>query len=443
MPARGVSNRALLSLLALASLVVARPAAAAGGANPGHFPNQVGPGVYRLDGTDNDLPLDDLAPLSRIVGNARFVGVGESFHTTGGIYQLKGRVLRYLVEEQGFRVLAWESPYFWATEIERFLGRCDQPAADFLAENAVLFNVFRSSETADVLQWMCDWNESHPRPQDQLHIYGFDVQRTPREAADGLISFLTVTGLDADDPLITGIQACDGVVETFYPSRPFPAERYQQCQDTLTAVAAYFDANEGALERASSRQALGWARVYRTIEQAWQGQAWSLAAGDFYAAFNFRDPAMAYLAEAIHDLAFPHERVMLWAHNGHVSRDGVEYVGLPTMGDFLHQSLGSQYRVLGIAASETYVNWLVGGACGLVDLTVPGVPQSEAAFAGVGEGALLVDLDPRGAHPGLLAPDTVYAFGGGALVPAAGFDGILYLPVSPAMHPLPGLPSCP
>src|SRR5687767_6178192 len=64
------------------------------------------PGVYRLHGSDPSLLKDDLEPLRQIIGKATIVSLGESFHTSGGYYDMKHRLFRFLVEEMGFRAFA-------------------------------------------------------------------------------------------------------------------------------------------------------------------------------------------------------------------------------------------------------------------------------------------------------------------------------------------------
>ena len=49
---------------------------------------------------------DDLAAFGKAVGDARIVSLGEATHGTREFFQLKHRLLEYLVAEKGFTVLA-------------------------------------------------------------------------------------------------------------------------------------------------------------------------------------------------------------------------------------------------------------------------------------------------------------------------------------------------
>ncbi|HYO16984.1 MAG TPA: erythromycin esterase family protein [Thermoanaerobaculia bacterium] len=425
-PKSGAARFLVLAVLALLILPVA--AVADDGNGPA---DAIAPGVYRLDGFDPSLPLDDLEPLRRIVGAARVVGLGESFHTSGGFYQLKHRVFRFLVEEMGFRVFGFETPWLNAEPLVAYVQTCEGNLATLLDG---LSRPWRSAEVGDLLQWMCEWNRSHPNPSDRLHFYGFDNQRQAQGNGGTLIAYLEKIGFGADHPWIQGIQTCDGVVETFWPAQPFPAELYEQCQEALTEVAGFFDVNEKALTQRTSREELAWARIHLVGQQAWQEMLFFLPT-DFLRSYNARERGMAYVAQAIRNLRFPNARVALWGHNGHIMYDAVPYVGTPGMGNYLSEALGSRYVAVALTASEVYADWVPAGRCGLVDLSVPSAVAVEDVLRGFGEGALLVDLDPRGSHPSLLEPGAVYGLADGAFVPAEQFDALLYLKASPAMHP--------
>ena len=58
--------------------------------------------VMALRTLDPAAPLDDLEWLDEAIGDARVVAIGESAHGIREFYQLRHRLLRYLVERHGF-----------------------------------------------------------------------------------------------------------------------------------------------------------------------------------------------------------------------------------------------------------------------------------------------------------------------------------------------------
>lgn len=188
----------VLALLMLPAFATAQPLEAVARAK-GH---PVLPGVYRLDGTDPGLPQADLEPLRKIVGRAPIVALGEAIHTSGGFYEMKHRVFRFLVEKMGFRAFAIETPWIDAERVSQYVQTCEgTPEAAIRG----LFTVWQSAEVRDLVQWMCDWNRGHRRRQDKIHFFGFDIQQPEKDrpallASSGLASARTIPAPSASRP---------------------------------------------------------------------------------------------------------------------------------------------------------------------------------------------------------------------------------------------------
>jgi erythromycin esterase len=54
-------------------------------------------------------PTTDLQPLKSVLDGVRIVGLGEATHGTREFFQLKHRLLEFLVTEMGFSALAMEA----------------------------------------------------------------------------------------------------------------------------------------------------------------------------------------------------------------------------------------------------------------------------------------------------------------------------------------------
>jgi hypothetical protein len=55
--------------------------------------------------------FDDLTGLNRLIGDARIVALGEASHGTAEFFQMKHRLLEYLVERKGFTLFAIEGNF--------------------------------------------------------------------------------------------------------------------------------------------------------------------------------------------------------------------------------------------------------------------------------------------------------------------------------------------
>jgi erythromycin esterase-like protein len=393
-------------------------------------PAEIAPGVYPFLGNDPELPHDDLRPLRQIIGSARFVGLGEPLHTSGGVYRMKHRLLRYLVEELHFRVLAFENPWQMAEPVARYVETCQGTPEAAMSQ---MFGVWQSTELADTLRWMCAWNQAHP--EDPVHFYGFDIQIPPRRSADPLLAFLSGLGMGDDHPWIEGVRACDGVVDTYFPVLPYPEDLYRQCRGALSEIGAWFDAEENRIRELTSREALGWARVHLASLDAMEGLLFHLPTR-FPQSYDERERGMAYVVQAIHALRHPNLKVAVWAANGHVAPNTRPAFGLDSVGTHLAAAMGSHYKAVGISARDIYANWPARGRCGLQVLADP-ADSVERLLLSLGSPHVIVDQNPPGSHPAFQAPDAWYTLGDIPFTRELGlFDGLLVIESSPAMHAL-------
>jgi erythromycin esterase-like protein len=394
------------------------------------------PGVYRLYGSAPDLPKDDLEPLRQIIGQARIVSLGESIHTSGGYYEMKHRVFRFLVERMGFRAFAFESPWPNADRVGQYVATCGEAPEEALSG---LFGVWQSAETRDLIQWMCDWNRSHRKKKDKLFFFGFDVQQSAQDAT-ALIAFLERLGIGSDDPRVTDIQACDGVsAPTVYPAAVSEASN-QRCLQGLAAAEQLIDQEAGQHAAGISPQDLDYARLRVVGVRSWQGQVYYRGLGDLVKSSEVRDSGMAYAFGVLRRLRYGDIKTAVWAHNFHIAKDaGNSSWGTKTMGSFLREMFGSSYVALALISNITEIDWLSQG-CGPIQVIRFG-RVAESRLHDLGYEALLLDLDFPGGNPPFLTPGQNYRFSENMLVPASQFDGAFFLERSRKMDPL-RWPSC-
>jgi erythromycin esterase len=432
-PGLAIPSTATVLLLAVLSFPHASPPESDAGGEVGI---EVGPGLYRLHGSDPELPVDDLEALRLVVGNAQLVGLGESIHTNGGYYQMKHRLFRYLVGE-GFRAFGFESPWVPAELAREYVDTCAGSSDD--AVDSLIFRVWNCSEVRDLLEWMCDWNQLHP--EDPVHFYGFDVQNYGDGNTAPLVEFLEELGYEEVDSIVEGILLCDGA-EVTYPERGYPKACYERCQEALAAAGELFDEEEARIVRATSREDLAWARVHLVSAQTLQESIFYYHT-DPARAYSARDRGMAAVAAAIREIRFPHARVALWAHNAHVMKNAPESsYALENMGTFLDEEFGQQYAAIALTAYEFYLEWFDNGLCG-GPYSYDGDIALEALLHRTGEAALLADFVQQRGDESFLEPGADYSIGGITGVPARHFDGLVYMANSPAMETLYTYGVCP
>ncbi|MCG5213340.1 erythromycin esterase family protein [Streptosporangium soli] len=136
---------------------------------------------------DPRAPLTDLAALRPMVGAAPVVGLGESTHGAREETQLKHRTLRYLVEELGFRSIAWEEDWTVGLEVDRYL-RTGKGSLDAVLGR--MSTTWRTREVKAVLRWLRDYNAGHA---DQVRFVGVEFYATGRAAYDAVSAHVART----------------------------------------------------------------------------------------------------------------------------------------------------------------------------------------------------------------------------------------------------------
>lgn len=408
--------------------------------DPPPSPPPLPAGVHALAGLSDTLPRGDLEPLRRIVGNARFVALGESTHTSGGYYQAKARLIRFMVEEMGFRVLAFETPWLEALPAARYVASC---AGTPEAALAGLTTVWQDTNVRDLLRWMCEYNRAHPG--DPVSFFGFDVQE-PWQSAAALRQFVQRAAPEdvaRAEPLRRCIGAAQGGHREFYASQEFrdhqagrrDAEAHAQCMRGIAELEGWISAGGAALEGATSPAAVEEARLSLVALRAWEEQLWVPDPGGYQA----RDSGMAAMLRRVHALHTPGRKTIVWAWNWHIARRYEEVRGFDeepqrrvprqgarAMGSFLHDAFGADY--LPIALIGYSVQQLSG--------TQPPLQTNplsvERRLHDLGRGYLLADLrGPLGDT--LLPPGRTYRVSQEWGDPYGQFAALLFLEHSPPM----------
>ncbi len=281
--------------------------------------------------------FEDLLPLEAIVGNARVVGLGEATHGSKEFFQLKHRILEFLVENEGFTLFGLEAGMPEASLLDDYVLTGKGDPAEALA---MVYPVWNVEEVLALIQWMRTYN-ANPAHSKKLRFYGFDMQERNQTYA------CVKAWLDHEDPgeaahlasLNDRMSALLGVSQGSFSS------------ESLKAWQGLAQEVEAIVLRLEKRMA-----VSSPVDPAEMGkrQIQNLRLLAQFAAFRgdadrgLRDQFMA--ANVAWRLAQDSgAKMVLWAHNGHIAyRPGAKY-GADPMGWYLRRSMGQAYRNFGFA----------------------------------------------------------------------------------------------
>lgn len=387
------------------------------------------PGITPFGGTSATLPPDDLAPLDALIGDAQFIGLGESVHTSGGFYAFKRRMIEHLVRDRGIRVLAFESWRSPAQVLDRYLQVCDRPARDVLETS--LFQEYADDHMLALVEFLCAFNLAHP--DDPVRVFGFDMQQPEHDVVE-LGAFLE-RAAPADAPhLLSGISACQRSQEAI--NAPYPAQELEACTAGLGVIDEYL-ANHGAeLKAVTDPTSVRFAEIAAMSFRAWQLMS-SAMWTDLSLAFSVRDLAMHRIFAALRDVEFPGQRGIIWAHNYHLMTNHRALPAGPaaatTFGSELRDEIGDAYVAIALAGYDVEINWPEFG----VGPIEPAVARSLVVeLRALAQPYLIVDpsapLVGTDARP-IRDPES---YGDGELVLGNHYDAMVYVEKSPPMEAL-------
>ncbi|WP_216211306.1 erythromycin esterase family protein [Amycolatopsis aidingensis] len=152
-----------------------------------------------LDIVDPSAPLTDLRPLGEITGEATVVGIGTSIRTAHEPSVLMHRILRFLVEEMGFRSVLLEGDETKSAELAGYIRTGRGDPREMLTDARVFW---RNEEILGVLRWLRSYNETHPADPVRLVAAGEpqdaswqeSLSAIERHLAEGVIEWQERTG---------------------------------------------------------------------------------------------------------------------------------------------------------------------------------------------------------------------------------------------------------
>ena len=181
------------------------------------------------------------ALLDARVAAADVVALGETVHGSSGFLKIQTRLIRYLVEKHGFRLIVWENPTLRSLELSRWVAACTKGKT--AAPLDVLY--MPTPSDAPLLDWICEFNRAHPG--DPIVFRGMDVWDRPWEHYSRIQALGVPAGIDplmlksiatvcpahrssswAEIDNIFGLMSGDG--------KFLPEADYEKCRSVLTAV---------------------------------------------------------------------------------------------------------------------------------------------------------------------------------------------------------------
>lgn len=112
---------------------------------------------------------EDLRFLSGLLKDKQVVGLGEASHGTHEFYLQKARIIKYLVQEEGYRMLALEATSNTIEPLDKFI----QYGTGDLKAMLKSMGLYNCEEMYDLCIWMMEYNKTKPE-KDKFRLVGID-----------------------------------------------------------------------------------------------------------------------------------------------------------------------------------------------------------------------------------------------------------------------------
>jgi erythromycin esterase len=337
----------------------------------------------------------DYGFLDHAVGSASVVQLGESLHITQEFPRVRVRLIKYLHEHSGFDVLALEGSLTQTWLAQEHLYRSPDPPAVKVAraQEMAWFKLWDTEPMRELMAYVSE-TQSTPHP---LYLTSFDIQvGTSAVFGEGedvimaLFDALRGYGPPPDGGMgseATWRRALDPVVHCFGKHPDF-AEHEQAALSAVDALEAWITRVAPLVEAVGPP---AHAAALRMIPDNFRDEielcartskepnAWQRA----------RDELNAINVVSLRDHLSSAHKILVWAHHSHVAYTST-HKNIPSMGEHLHQQIGSAVYTVGLFAGEgRVISADVLAERGLPSVRKVGVEQLLAA---VGQAAYFVDL---------------------------------------------------
>ncbi len=136
-------------------------------------------------------PAGHVRPILDLIGDARFVLIGEASHGTHEFYRARGDLTRLLITDRGFNLVAVEADWPDAYRANRWVrGSSTDTSAEEAVSDFTRFPrwMWRNREVVSFLEWLHDHNVGRLL-RDQVGFYGLDLYSLHR-SIDAVLGYL-------------------------------------------------------------------------------------------------------------------------------------------------------------------------------------------------------------------------------------------------------------
>ena len=295
----------------------------------------------------------DFDPLLKMIGDCRFVLLGEATHGTHEFYRVRAQITKRLIAEKGFTAVAVEADWPDAYRVNQFVqfeGE-DEEAVDALAGfQRFPAWMWRNADVLDFVGWLRNYNEH--RHSKRVGFYGLDLYSL-HASIRAVLDFLDKVDPEAAQRARYRYACFDnfgedsqayGYAASFGLNKTCENEVVGQWME-MRRRAAELASRDGRVARDAFFFAEQNARLVKNAEEYYRAMF-----HERISSWNLRDSHMAETLDALAKHLGTKAKIVVWAHNSHLGdarATEMEQRGELNLGQLVRQRFGDEATLIG------------------------------------------------------------------------------------------------
>jgi erythromycin esterase-like protein len=277
--------------------------------------------AHRISGNSRDYD-----PLMKMIGDSRFVLLGESTHGTHEFYRERAVITRRLIEEKGFDAVVLEADWTDAYRANEFVhGTSKDQTAEQSLEGFTRFPqwMWRNTDFRDLVTSIRSYNNSGKPNIPRVGIYGMDLYGLS-ESAGAVIEYLKRVNPEAGNQAARRYACFDGYLAQpeqygYVVSRDEKKSCEKQALEQFQEMEARFNTWLSNTNRQRDEDLFS---AYQNARVVKNGEAYyRLSYKRNFSTWNLRDTHMAEIIQALtrylDAVGNTKSKIVVWAHNTH------------------------------------------------------------------------------------------------------------------------------
>lgn len=294
--------------------------------------------IETINSSKDTNDFKDLEIIGRLLQSRKVIGLGEATHGTQEHVIFKARLIKYLILKHNLRRVAFESEMIGTDRVNQFvLNPEDKSSLKSILKGSMMSDVFISKELTELISWIKDYNKDKSAIE-KVHFEGMDMQY-PANAANKILNTPKLLSL-LNEAEKRSLKEYAQVFKTdLFALVP---------EELLKRITLVNETLATRIENFSTRDSTSIYTQYNTLLR----QSIKMRNKSMFLQGYYRDRFMADNTEWIADQTLQHQKIAVWAHNGHIS-EGLTAKRM-AMGNWLKRKFKGRYYALALLAGEGY-----------------------------------------------------------------------------------------